>query len=129
MTNNAEAGVTLSEPLFRVLEAVVMKLQQCRADGWITCLGDVQNDLHGELAKIQQELDQREAERDRRIDALQRLVDGLLATDKLQAALVRVHELETALDIAQCEAARLRAIVQSSWAGKLWKMVLRTAYE
>jgi hypothetical protein len=94
MTNNAEAGVTLSEPLFRVLEAVVMKLQQCRADGWITCL-----------------------------------VDGLLATDKLQAALVRVHELETALDIAQCEAARLRAIVQSSWAGKLWKMVLRTAYE
>jgi septal ring factor EnvC (AmiA/AmiB activator) len=87
----------LSEPLFRCLERAVITVQK---DNRVWMLHELQNELHEEFSQVQQQLDRQESERDTRVAALQKLVDGIseqqARVDQLELAIIRADNAEKA---------------------------------
>jgi hypothetical protein len=114
----------LSEPLFKCFEGAILSMQKMDRDrDYVWMLHEVQNILADEFRQVQEQLDRQEAERDSRVAALQKLVDGISdqqsRVDQLELAIIRADSAEKAQRQAEQQLELLKA-AQSAAGERKW---------
>jgi hypothetical protein len=112
----------LIEPLMNCLERTVITISanvsRNGTDGWM--MADFQEHLRAEFQRVQEHLEREEAERDKRVAAMQTLLDEALAAhslaDRLQDAMGRAIVAEQRLER---QAKLLRAAYERNWFRRL----------